>query len=114
MPLRILLPEGTPYSFWRKYLMRPPCAPLADAGIAERVRDTARKIARIFGVDWAARIDLIHETATGRLRFLECDVAPLIGARSAFAASFEAVGIERAEQLRMLSDATPGSTRLRS
>lgn len=102
MPLRIILPEGTPYSFARKYLLRSPRAPITDAGLSERVRCTALKIARIFGVDWAARIDFIHESATDRLRFLECDVAPLVGARSAFAASFEAAGISRAAQLRML------------
>jgi D-alanine-D-alanine ligase-like ATP-grasp enzyme len=102
MPLRILLPEGTPYSFFRKYLLRPRHAALADAGLAERVRRTALEIAGIFGVDWAARIDLIHETRTNRLRFLECDVAPLVGANSAFAASLEAAGMSRAEQLRML------------
>jgi D-alanine-D-alanine ligase-like ATP-grasp enzyme len=102
MPLRIILPEGTLYSFCRKYLMRPPRVPLADAGLAERVRRTALKIAQIFGVNWGARIDLVHETATDRLRFLECDVAPLVGARSAFAASFEAAGIKRDQQLRRL------------
>src|SRR5436309_6236159 len=102
MPLRILLPEATPYSFFRKYLLRPHHAPLADPGLAERVRHTALEIAGIFGVDWAARIDLIHETGTDRLRFLECDVAPLVGANSAFAASLEAAGMSRAEQLRML------------
>ena len=102
MPLRILLPEETPYSFFRKYLLRPRHAPLADPGLAERVRRTALEIAGIFGVDWAARIDLIHETGTDRLRFLECDVAPLVGANSAFAASLEAAGMSRAEQLRML------------
>ena len=102
MPLRILLPDATPYSFFRKYLLRPRHGPLADAGLAERVRRTALEIAGIFGVDWAARIDLIHETGTDRLRFLECDVAPLVGANSAFAASFEAAGMSRAEQLRML------------
>lgn len=102
MPLRIFLPEETPYSFFRKYLLRPPRAPLTDAGLAERVRRTALKIAGIFGVDWAARIDLIHETATDRLCFLECDVVPLIGMHSAFAASLEAAGIRRAEQLRLL------------
>jgi D-alanine-D-alanine ligase-like ATP-grasp enzyme len=102
MPLRIILPEGTPYSFFRKYLLRPRRAPVSDAGLAERVRRTSLEIARIFGVDWAARIDLIHETATDRLRFLECDVVPLVGEKSAFAASFEASGINRAEQLRML------------
>ena len=102
MPLRILLPEGTPYSFFRKYLLRPRRAPVSEAGLAERVQRTALEIAAIFGVDWAARIDLIHETATGRLHFLECEVAPLIGATSAFAASLEAAGIRRSEQLRML------------
>jgi len=101
-PLRIHLPEGTPYSFWRKYLLRPPRAPLVDTGVAQRVTDAARRIAEVFGVRWAARIDLIHEQGTGRLRFLECDVAPLVGARSAFAASLEANGMSRAEQLRLL------------
>ena len=104
MPLRIFLPEATPYSFLRKYLLRPRHAPLADARLAERVRRTALEIAGIFGVDWAARIDLIHETESDRLRFLECDVAPLVGANSAFAASLEAAGVSRAEQLRMLLD----------
>jgi D-alanine-D-alanine ligase-like ATP-grasp enzyme len=102
MPLRIFLPQGTPYSFFRKYLRPAPRAPLADIGLAERVRRTALEIAKIFGVDWAARIDLIHETENDRLRFLECDVAPLVSANSAFAASLEAAGIGRAEQLQML------------
>ncbi len=102
MPLHIRLPEGTPYSFLRKYLLRPPRSPVADTALAARVTGSARRIAEVFGVQWAARIDLIHEKATGRLRFLECDVAPLVGARSAFAASLEAVGIGRAEQLRLL------------
>jgi D-alanine-D-alanine ligase-like ATP-grasp enzyme len=102
MPLRILLPEGTPYSFFRKYLLRPPRAPVADTELAERVRRTALRIATIYSVDWAARIDLIHESATDQLRFLECDVAPLVGARSAFAASFGAGGMSRVEQLRLL------------
>ena len=102
MPLRIILPEGTPYSFFRKYLLRPPRIPVTDAGLAERVRRTSLEIAAVFGVDWAARIDLIHETATDRLRFLECDVVPLVGVKSAFAASLKASGINRAEQLRML------------
>jgi D-alanine-D-alanine ligase-like ATP-grasp enzyme len=102
MPLRIILPEAVSYSFFRKYLLRPPRAPLADAALAERVRRAALQIAGIFGVDWAARIDLIHETKTGRLCFLECDVAPLVGAHSAFAVSFEGAGMTRSEQLRML------------
>ena len=82
--------------------MRARRSPLADAAVAARVRDSAATIAEVFGVDWAARIDLIHESVTGRLRFLECDVAPLVGAHSAFAASLEAAGIERAEELRLL------------
>jgi hypothetical protein len=48
------------------------------------------------------------------LRFLECDVVPLVGARSAFVASFEAAGISRAEQLRMLVNETVGGTRCKS
>lgn len=101
-PLRILLPEGTPYSFARKYFWRPGCATVGDTALAERVRALARRVATALGVDWAARIDLIHETSSGRLRFLECDVAPLVSARSAFAASFAASGVGRAEQLRLL------------
>jgi D-alanine-D-alanine ligase-like ATP-grasp enzyme len=101
MPLHIHLPDGTPYSFLRKYLLCPARAPLADSGVAQRLRDAARRIAKVFGINWATRIDLIHEKATGRLRFLECDVAPLVGARSAFAASLDAAGIDRAEQLRL-------------
>jgi D-alanine-D-alanine ligase-like ATP-grasp enzyme len=110
-PLRILLPDATPYSFFRKYLLRPRRQPLADAGLADRVRRKALEIAGIFGVDWAARIDFVHETASDRLRFLECDVAPLVGAKSAFAASFEAAGMSRAEQLRMLLNDTGDQTR---
>jgi hypothetical protein len=108
MPLRIHLPEGTPYSFFRKCFLRPERSPLADTVLAERVRGTALKIAEVFGVNWAARIDLIHETLTGRVRFLECDVAPLVGAQSAFAASLQAAGIGRAEQLRMLLSEAAG------
>ena len=84
------------YDDWRKKLE------IGFTWYAERVQRTARQIAAIFGVNWGARIDLIHETATDRLRFLECDVAPLIGALSAFAASFEAAGIKRDQQLRRL------------
>lgn len=101
-PLHILLPPGTPYRFWRKYLWRPRRAPVRDTALAARVRAAARTISGIFGIDWAARIDFIHETATDRLRFLECDVAPLIGPQSAFAASLAASGMERGEQLRGL------------
>jgi D-alanine-D-alanine ligase-like ATP-grasp enzyme len=102
MPLRIFLPEATPYSFFRKYLWATPRAPLADIVLAERVRSTVLAIARTFEIDWVARIDLIHETENDPLCFLECDVAPLVGANSAFAASLQAAGIDRTEQLRML------------
>jgi D-alanine-D-alanine ligase-like ATP-grasp enzyme len=101
-PLRLALPEGTPHTFARKYLLRPGRGPLADAALADRVRQLALRIARVFAVDWAARIDLIHETATGTLRFLECDVAPLVGPASAFAASLSAAGVARREQLALL------------
>ena len=104
MPLRLDLPPGTVYTFARKYLLRPRRAPLADEALVERVRCLAAEIASILAVDWAARIDLIHESATGRLRFLECDVAPLVGPDSAFAASLAAAGMARAEQLALLLD----------
>jgi biotin carboxylase len=45
MPLHIIVPEATPYSFLRKYLLRPRRAPVADAGLAERVRRAALEIA---------------------------------------------------------------------
>ncbi len=102
MPLRLDLPEGTPYTFLRKYALRPGRGPLAERALAERVCQAALKIAGALAVDWAARIDLVHETATGRLRFLECDVAPLVGAGSAFAASLAAAGVSRAEQVELL------------
>jgi D-alanine-D-alanine ligase-like ATP-grasp enzyme len=102
IPLCIHLPEGAPYTFFRKYLWRPRRAPLGDPVLAARVQRAALDIATIFGVDWAARIDLIHDRTSERLCFLECEVAPLIGARSAFAASLEAAGLDRSEQLRLL------------
>jgi D-alanine-D-alanine ligase-like ATP-grasp enzyme len=104
-PLRILLPEGTPYRFWRKYLLRPRRAPVHDPALGARVRRIAQEIATTLGVDWAARIDFIHETATDRLCFLECDAAPLVGPASAFAASLAASGMTRSEQLRTLLSA---------
>jgi D-alanine-D-alanine ligase-like ATP-grasp enzyme len=101
-PLRILLPEGTPYSFLRKYLLPRRRVPLTDFALAERVRHASLSIAGAFAVDWAVRIDLIQETGTGRLRFLECDAAPLVGTNSAFAASLSAAGLSRSDQLRLL------------
>jgi D-alanine-D-alanine ligase-like ATP-grasp enzyme len=102
MPLRIDLPEGVPYSFARKYVLRPRSSPLADGELAQRIRSAALEVAGILGTDWAARIDLMIETTSGRLRFLECDVAPLVGAGSAFAASLAAAGVGREQQLRLL------------
>lgn len=102
IPLRIMLPEGTPYTFTRKYLLRPRRAPLADPVLSQRVRDLAARIAALFDSDWAARVDFILEGGSGRLCFLECDVAPLIGNGSAFAESLSAAGMARAEQLRLL------------
>jgi len=103
-PLRIRLPEGVPYSFARKYLAPPRRHPLDDEALAARVRGDAIRIARALGVDWAARVDFIHESGSGRLMFLECDVAPLIGSASAFAASLSAGGTSRQDQLRMVAD----------
>jgi D-alanine-D-alanine ligase-like ATP-grasp enzyme len=98
-PLKLELAEGVPYSFVRKYLRQPKRAPLADRDLATRVQHSALAAARALGVDWAARVDFIHERASGRLLFLECDAAPLIGPASAFAASLGASGVTRAEQL---------------
>jgi len=60
-PLRILLPEGVPYSFGRKYVLRPGRTPLEDAALAARVRRTARAIVEALGIDRAARIDRVHD-----------------------------------------------------
>jgi D-alanine-D-alanine ligase-like ATP-grasp enzyme len=101
-PLRVELPEGVPYTFLRKYLRRPKRGPLADRGFAARVQQAALVAATSLGVDWAARVDFLHERASGRLRFLECDAAPLVGPASAFAASLAAAGMARGEQLARL------------
>lgn len=101
-PLELALAAGTTYSFARKYLRRPRRQPVPDPALAARVRETALKLAHLFKVNWAARVDLICEPH-GRLCFLECDVAPLIGPGSAFAASLAAAGIDRAEQLALLT-----------
>jgi D-alanine-D-alanine ligase-like ATP-grasp enzyme len=104
VPLRIYLPPGTPYSFLRKYLLRPRCAALKQGPLVKPIQDAALRIGGLLGVDWAARVDMILETATGRLRFLECDAAPLVGPDSAFAASFAAAGVARATQLAWLCE----------
>lgn len=101
-PLELGLQPGEIYTFTRKYLRRPPRSPLADLAVAARVREVALKIARLFALNWAARLDFIAEPG-GRLCFLECDVAPMISADSAFGASLSAAGIERAEQLELLT-----------
>lgn len=97
LPLEILLPRGTPYSFARKYLLRPPRRVLAE----ESLRECARRAGQLLGVDWAARVDFIVAN-DGRAFFLECDAAPLVGPDSAFAASFAAAGVDRRRQLDWL------------
>lgn len=101
-PLRLELPEGVPYTFLRKYLTRPKRAAVAERALAARVQQTALVAAKALGIDWAARVDFILERVSGRLLFLECDAAPLIGPASAFAASLTASGMPRAEQLARL------------
>lgn len=103
-PLQIVLPTGRPYSFARKYLLPTRRTPVTDEALVHRVREMALRVAALMQVNWAARVDLIHEQRTQRLCVLECDVAPLIGARLAFAISFAASGITRARQLRLLLD----------
>ena len=101
-PLRLFLPEGTPYSFARKYFFTPRRAVLADKALSRRVRDAAARLATLFEINWAARVDFIYDPRRDRLYFLECDAAPLVGPRSAFATSLEAAGIGRLEQLALL------------
>lgn len=95
-PLRIELPPGAIHSFARKYFLRSRRVPIVD----KQAQKAALRIATLFGVNWAARVDFIR--SGDRLVFLECDVAPLIGAGSAFADSLAAGGMPRAEQLRRL------------
>jgi D-alanine-D-alanine ligase len=105
-PVRLLLRPGVPYTFLRKYLLRPRRTVLADTALARLARDTALRAAATLGVDWAARIDFVYEDASGRLLLLECDAAPLVGPASAFAASLAAGGMQRQEQLaRLLGEA---------
>ena len=106
MPLHIQLPQGRPYTFWRKYLWPPKKGALADAGLPQRVRAEAQRIGRMFGIDWAARTDFLYEPATQRLIFLECDAAPLIGRGSAFDISMAAAGMARLQQLHRLLNAS--------
>ncbi len=105
-PLRLALAEGEPYTFVRKYLRPPQRAPLTDRTLAARAQHAALAVTQALGVDWAARVDFIRERASGRLLFLECDAAPLVGPASAFAASMAAAGMARSEQLaRLLGEA---------
>lgn len=101
-PLEIQLPAAAVYTFWRKYLLRPDSRAIDDTALADRVRAAARETAKLFRVDWAVRIDFVHDRASGQLYFLECDAAPLIGKASAFARSLTAAGIARSEQLDLL------------
>ena len=101
-PLHIRIPDGALYTFARKYVLRPRIVPVAEQRFATRVRVEAVRIAATLGVDWAARIDFIHEPGADMLYFLECDVAPLVGRGSAFDTSLRAAGFARSEQLKRL------------
>jgi len=102
VPLHIRIPDDTLYTFARKYVLRPRIVPVAEQRLGARVRVEAARIAAALGVDWAARVDFIHEPGTDMLYFLECDVAPLVGPGSAFDKSMRAAGIARNEQLERL------------
>jgi D-alanine-D-alanine ligase len=101
-PLHIRVPDGALYTFARKYVLRPSIVPIVEERFAARVRVEALRIAATLAVDWAARIDFIHEPAADMLYFLECDVAPLVGPGSAFDTSLRAAGVARTEQLERL------------
>jgi D-alanine-D-alanine ligase-like ATP-grasp enzyme len=100
--LHIRIADGALYTFWRKYALRPRIVPVTEQRLAARVRVEALRIAAMLGVDWAARIDFIHEPRTDQLYFLECDVAPLVGPGSAFDTSLRAAGFARSDQLKRL------------
>lgn len=110
-PLHVHIPDGALYTFVRKYVLRPRIVPVADQPLAARVRAEALRIAATLGVDWAARIDFIHEPDTDLLYFLECDVAPLVGPGSAFDTSLRAAGLGRGEQLERLFSRMSESSR---
>jgi D-alanine-D-alanine ligase-like ATP-grasp enzyme len=99
LPLRLLLPEGTPYTFVRKYLLRPAREALTEA---PEVREAALHVASVVKANWAVRVDFMLERGSKRLMFLECDAAPLVGPNSAFAESLAAAGMARCEQLSHL------------
>lgn len=101
-PLHVCIPDGALYTFARKYVLRPRIVPVTEQRFAARVRAEALRVAATLGVDWAARIDFIHEPGTDLLHFLECDVAPLVGPGSAFDTSLRAAGVARSEQLKQL------------
>jgi len=100
--LRIAVQEGALYSFARKYFFRPRRIALDEPSLVHRARSAAAKVAECLGVDWAARVDFIHDRRRDRLCFLECDAAPLINVGSAFTDSLAAGGMPRAEQLARL------------
>lgn len=102
LPLRLMLPEGVPLTFLRKYLLRPRREAVSEASLVGRVTEAAMQVAATLGVDWAARVDFILERETNRLVFLECDAAPLVGPGSAFAESLTAAAMERSIQLAHL------------
>ena len=60
-PLHIRIPDGTLYTFTRKYVLRPRIVPVAEQRFATRVGAEAVRIAATLGVGWAARIDFIHD-----------------------------------------------------
>jgi len=102
LPLHIRIPDDALYTFLRKYVLRPRIVPLLDGALADRIRREAQRIAALLGVDWAARIDFIHERDSDTLYFLECDVAPLVGFGSAFERSLSAAEVTRGSQLERL------------
>jgi D-alanine-D-alanine ligase len=101
-PLHIRIPDHALYTFVRKYVLRPRIVPVAEQRLATRVRFAAVQIAATLGVDWAARVDFIHEPGADMLYFLECDVAPLLGPGSAFDRSLRAAGLPRSELVKRL------------
>ena len=93
---------GQLYTFVRKYVLRPRIVPVPEPRLAARVRAEALRIAATLGVDWAARLDFIHDPRVDALYLLEFDVAPLVGRGSAFDTSLRGAGLGRGELLDRL------------
>ncbi len=102
VPLEILRPEGKVYSFFRKNVLRTERKLIDDIELGKRIHEIAVRVAEVFEVDWAARVDFLYDRRSDRLYFLECDAAPTISKSSSFAQSLERSGLTRQDKIELL------------